>query len=107
MSCNPSSPCGTWELRRTVEGTPDNGAGYGNQSWSYELIDRASGDVIASWNGSAHTSPWDGYSSGIAQVTWDGDHLRIEHCPEHMYAEPVVQRVLPATLVPGYSATDT
>jgi len=109
MSCTPGalSPCGTWELRHLEQGAPTNlSTGYGNQSWSYELIERATGAVIASWSGYATSSPWDASSRGVSRVVWDGDVLLIEHCPEHLHAESVVERVLPATLQDAYSAID-
>ncbi len=102
------SSCGTLELRRVEHGTPMNlSTGYGNESWSYELIERATGTVVTSWNGRAISSPWDASSSGVSRVSWEGDVLLIEYCPEHLHAESVVERVSPATLMPGYSAIDT
>ena len=100
MSCHPRdvSPCGTWELRRTSNGGV-NEAGYGSSSWEIQLIDRATGAAIATWSGFSSQSTWDGWSSGIANVSWDGDELVIEHCPEHSHAHPVIERVRPATLV--------
>ena len=110
MSCTPGalSPCGTWELRHVEQGAPtDLSTGYGTQMWSYQLIERATGAVIASWHGIATSSPWDACSSGVSRVRWDGDMLLIEHCPEHLHADSVVERVPPATLSDAYSATDT
>jgi hypothetical protein len=93
------SPCGTWELRHTLHGEPPNlSTGYGMQQWDYELVLRATGATIASWSGSATSSPWDASSFGVANVSWDGEYLVIEHCAEHLHAHPVIERVLPATL---------
>jgi hypothetical protein len=99
MSCDPKnvSPCGTWELRRTSSGGVNEG-GYGSSSWEYQLIERATGAVVATWGGYSSQSTWDGWSSGVADVRWDGEELVVSHCPEHLHAEPVVERVRPASL---------
>ncbi len=93
------SPCGTWELRYVESGAPVNSSGYGMQGWTWELVTRATGAVIASWSGTATTSPWNASSHGIARVSWDGDTLVIEHCADHV--EPEIERVLPRDLTPA------
>lgn len=74
------SASGTWGLRHTTN-YDLNSAGYGNGGWAYELIEIATGKVLKTWTGYGSQSPWDSWSSGVRNISWDGDMLRIEHSP--------------------------
>src|SRR5687767_11847347 len=77
------SASGVWAIRYK-HGFELNGAGYGNGSWSYELIEVATGRVAKTWTGFASQSPWDSYSSGVRNMNWDGDILIIEYAVNDM-----------------------
>ena len=74
------SASGTWGLRYT-NNYELNSAGYGNGGWAYELIEVATGKVLKTWHGFGGQSTWDSWSSGVRNMSWDGDRLRIEHSP--------------------------
>jgi hypothetical protein len=71
---NTTSANGAWDLRHRTRFVM-NEAGYGNGSWDYQLVDRATGRVVRTWSGSATVSPWSEASLGTRSVTWDGDVL--------------------------------
>ncbi len=99
MSCTPRqlSSCGTWELVRSETGGPPTSSGYGSQTWEYRLIVCATGEVWASWSGSASQSPWQADSHGVASVSWEGTLLVIAHCGSD-YEETRIDRVPAASL---------
>jgi len=87
------SASGVWAVRYKND-FHLNSAGYGNGGWSHELIEVATGNVVKTWNGSAHQSPWDSYSSGVLSVSWEGDLLRIQYAPtEGLHSESFEERI--------------
>ena len=87
------SASGAWALRYKND-YHINSSGYGNGGWSHELIEVATGNVVKTWSGSAHQSPWDSWSTGVSSVSWDGDLLVIQYPPaEGLHSESFEERI--------------